>query len=85
MSKKGNIYMKVLGCAFVKDHNPRVNIGKIIVRIEVPGSHDIVGLSFDSVQAVDSCMNALHRVRQEMTRDDKVHPALKGPADSKTH
>lgn len=85
MSKKGDIYMKVLGCAFVKDHNPRVNIGKIIVRIKVPGSHDIIGLCFDNIQAVDACMNALHKVRQEMTKDENVHPTLKGPTDGKTH
>lgn len=90
MSKKraGDIYLKVIAGAFVtipeKSANPKS--GKILVKVDNgAGGEDLLGFYFDQLHIVDSVMTALHRVRAEMTKDDKVHPMLKGPTDGRTH
>lgn len=87
MSKPANIYLEVIAGAFVTipDKKAEPLSGRMLIKVAVPNGEDIFGFLFRDVQAVDSCMTALHRIRQELTKDDKIHPALKGPTDGNTH
>lgn len=87
MSKKGDIYLKVIDGAFVTipDRKAEPMSGKMLVKVEQPGGEDLIGLYFNDLSIVDSCLSALHRIRKEMTREENIHPVLKGPTDGKTH
>jgi len=87
VSKKADIYMKVLGGAFIKnlEENADPMLQKMVVRVQMKDGDDMIGFLFDHLTQVDSLMNALHRIRQVMTEKERVHPKLKGPTDGLTH
>jgi hypothetical protein len=85
--KKGDIYLRALSGVFIKDVS-RAGLAveyRMIIKVQAPGGDDLVGFSFETIQELDSVMNALYRIRQEMTAQDVVHPKLKGPTDGLTH
>ena len=86
MSKKSDIYLRVIAGAFVTSKDKSKDESwKMLVKVQVPGGEDLVGLSFHNLAVLDSCMNVLHRIRQEMTKDDKIHPLLRGGQGGDTH
>lgn len=87
MSKKSDIYLQVLAAAKASEENPTSPMScKLVIKIATPGGgHDLIGLKFETLQSVDSFMNALHAIRLQMTSNEDVHPILKGPTDGLTH
>lgn len=87
MPKKNDVYLKVIAGAFVTIPDPQAEpmSGKMLVKVQVESGEELIGLFFNELHAVDSCINALYRIRQEMTKGDKIHPSMKGPTDGNTH
>jgi hypothetical protein len=89
MSKKKptDIYLKVKSVAFVTipDQPTEPMSGRILVKVFTPAGEDLIGLAFDNLHAVEGCMSALNRIRVDMTAQEKVHPALKGPVGDGVH
>jgi hypothetical protein len=87
MPKKSDIYLRVNAAAFVTIPDPKAEpmSGKVLVKVDGPKGEDLIGLFFNELHVVDSFMSALHRVRTEMTKNDAIHPGLKGPTDGQTH
>ena len=85
--KKGDIYLKVSSVAFVTipDQPTEPMSGRLLVKVHTPSGEDLIGLRFDNLRAVESCMTALNRIRVDMSAQEKVHPILKGPVADGVH
>lgn len=86
MSKKKEVYMTVIKGAFVTiPEKTKEPTGKMLLKVKTEGGEDLVGLLFDTVQSIDSCLSALERIRGEFSTTDKLHPGMSKDPHPKTH
>jgi len=83
--KKIDIFLRVVESAFVTYEKPPASTARLLVKVWTPEGEDLIGLSFDDVNVIDSMLRAISRCRQEIEKKPAIDPRLKGPTDGSIH
>jgi hypothetical protein len=87
MPKKSDNYLRVIDAAFVTipDKNTEPLSGRMLLKVAQNENDEIIPLSFDRVEAVDSAIQALYRIREDITKNQIIHPLLRNSVDDGSH
>lgn len=87
MGKKKDVYLDVVAAAFVARDGRDVleGKGKMVLKFRGPSGEDILGFSFNKISAIDSCIDTLTRIRDELEKKSPAHPAMSKPTDGQSH
>jgi len=81
---KANKFKTVVSGAFFTEPKKKSEeaTGKMLLKLDNGKTEEIVGLFFNDAYAVESCISALNRIKNEMKGIEKLHPGMQLPSDS---
>jgi hypothetical protein len=66
--KAADMFLRVLSGAFVTFQKPPSGTAQMLFKIAGDRCEDVVGMTFTDLQAVESCIAALNRCRDELLK-----------------
>lgn len=86
MKKRKENFSRVIAGAYVVPSKGDANgFGKMLIKVQAENSEPLVGLRFDDVKSVESCIFALNRIKSDLEKFEGTPAPYSAKPSKETH